>query len=395
MKPCTRTWQAEALEDGRLDEDDASSFERHAAGCAECEAELSSLRALRSEMLPVDVPRLSDLQRHAQRQEVLRRANGLTTRAPARRTWVIAATVAAAAAAGIAFGWPRMAAPPSRFEVVDVTHARWHAETDGATSRVNLSGGTALFQVEKVKPEARFLVQLPDGEIEVRGTRFVVDVQEGHTRSVVVTEGIVALRIGGGEALLRAGDRWPPSAPSATATGRAALPTSSVPSAGPTAEGATVGGNASESTVPGPSTVGSAAVAVADSASAWTAPDVRSATPAPAHASAAAAPRATDTTASPTVATSATAPAAPSPSARFAEAMSAFSAGDYGRADTLFVAFVREFPRDGRAEDATYLRVQCHVRMGDRAGAVLLARQYLAAFPRGLRRPEMERLAQP
>ena len=176
MKPCTRTWQAEALEDGRLDEDDVSSFERHAAGCAECEAELSSLRALRSEMLSVDVPRLSDLQRHAQRQEVLRRANGLTTRAPARRTWAIAATVAAAAAAGIAFGWPRMAPPPSRFEVVDVTHARWHAETDGATSRVNLSGGTALFQVEKLKPEARFLVQLPDGEIEVRGTRFVVDV---------------------------------------------------------------------------------------------------------------------------------------------------------------------------------------------------------------------------
>lgn len=393
MKPCTRTWQAEALEDGRLDEDDVSSFERHAAGCAECEAELSSLRALRSEMLSVDVPRLSDLQRHAQRQEVLRRANGLTTRAPARRTWAIAATVAAAAAAGIAFGWPRMAPPPSRFEVVDVTHARWHAETDGATSRVNLSGGTALFQVEKLKPEARFLVQLPDGEIEVRGTRFVVDVQDGHTRSVVVTEGIVALRIGGGEALLRAGDRWPPSAPSGAASS-AALPTSSVPTAGPAVEGATVGGNASESTVPSPST-GSPAVAVAASPSAWAAPDVRSAAVAPPRASAAVARGATDTTASPAVATSAAAPVAPSPSTRFAEAMSAFSAGDYGRADTLFVAFVREFPRDGRAEDATYLRVQCHVRMGDRAGAVLLARQYLAAFPRGLRRPEMERLAQP
>ena len=44
---CTRAWQAEALEDGRLSGAERASFERHAASCAECASELRALVRLR------------------------------------------------------------------------------------------------------------------------------------------------------------------------------------------------------------------------------------------------------------------------------------------------------------------------------------------------------------
>jgi TolA-binding protein len=73
--------------------------------------------------------------------------------------------------------------------------------------------------------------------------------------------------------------------------------------------------------------------------------------------------------------------------------MGAYTRGDYRRAEPLFAAFVREHPKDARAEDATFLRAEGLARSGDRDGAAAAARAYLAAFPRGLRRPEAERLA--
>jgi len=47
---CPRTWEAEALEDGRLDGGDRQSFERHLTTCAECRRELASLASVRSAM---------------------------------------------------------------------------------------------------------------------------------------------------------------------------------------------------------------------------------------------------------------------------------------------------------------------------------------------------------
>jgi TolA-binding protein len=80
--------------------------------------------------------------------------------------------------------------------------------------------------------------------------------------------------------------------------------------------------------------------------------------------------------------------------ARFAEAVAAFGAGDYGRADALFGTFARDFPTDSRAEDATFLRADARAKRGDKAGAAAGARLYLRAYPNGLRRPAAERLAE-
>lgn len=74
----------------------------------------------------------------------------------------------------------------------------------------------------------------------------------------------------------------------------------------------------------------------------------------------------------------------------FAVAMGAFNAGNFGRADHLFAAFVQHHPADSRAEDASFLRAVARQRRGDIAGAKVLARQYLQSYPGALRHEEAE-----
>jgi TolA-binding protein len=72
--------------------------------------------------------------------------------------------------------------------------------------------------------------------------------------------------------------------------------------------------------------------------------------------------------------------------------MSAFGAGDFGKAERLFAAFERAHPADARVEDATFLRAGARARRGDAAAAQAIARDYLHRYPNGLRRAEAERL---
>jgi hypothetical protein len=118
--------------------------------------------------------------------------------------------------------------------------------------RFSLSGGQLQAQVAKLGAGERFVVGMPEGEVEVRGTRFRVVVTtpapgcgSAATRSTVaVDEGTVAVRAAGKELLLRPGESWaspcpeaatgsaPPAAPSAPGTEAAASP--STPSLTPT-----------------------------------------------------------------------------------------------------------------------------------------------------------------
>ena len=84
---------------------------------------------------------------------------------------------------------------------------------------------------------------------------------------------------------------------------------------------------------------------------------------------------------------------APAPTSPFTLAMSAFNAGDYGRADELFAAFERVHPKDSRVEDALFLRAVARARRGDDSGARLIALEYLKRFPNGLRKADAERLS--
>lgn len=320
---CKRSWEVEALEDGRLRDKDRESLERHFETCADCTRLRSRLRELRTLLEALPSASATDLEHRRARSALLARANGaiLGVGAATRRRPTLALVVLTSAAilavVVVVFGWRKVTRGPTTtataatapaaaaplFEVADVDHADFASERSAGVSRVTLRSGSAAFHVEHVTPGARFLVAVPDGEVEVRGTRFVVDVAEGRTRSVVVTEGVVAVRVKGFDGILTAGERWP-----------AAAATADVPSR------------------------------------VLSAPRQR-------------------------------------------RAMTSFSAGDYGEADRAFVAFVRDFPADSRAEDAMFLVADARARRGDPTGAREAARAYLRRFPNGLRAPAAERLA--
>jgi ferric-dicitrate binding protein FerR (iron transport regulator) len=370
-------WEAEAIEDGRLVDADRASYERHAAGCAECKRELAALADVRATMMAAPEPARTPLQRRAERAAILRRANGDYVHAGAPRAFgrlafalavpllVVLFVVGRGAlgrkrlevSLGQAAGW---GAPTPSFEVVDARGAQWSSAIEGHVARVSLRAGVASFHVEHVAPGKRFLLALPDGELEVHGTRFLVDVQAGATRSVEVTEGLVALRLGGApQRFLRAGEHW--SADGTTsATSAAPLGTVATPAPPPRNDATAAGGTSAPLTGTTPGTT----------------------------------PGRTGGTASAANASASVRPAL-SASDRYAEAIGAYRVGAYAKADALFAAFVRDFPGDPSCEDASFLRAVCHQRIGDSAGAASLARAYLARYPSGLRRPEAERIAAP
>jgi FecR protein len=220
-----------------------------------------------------------------------------------------------------------LASAPPVFEVTDVAAGRWAATTEGSHVRIRLSAGTASFSIHHLTPEQSFVVELPDGEVEVRGTRFLLDVIGDRTRRLQVFEGLVTLRpTGAHERLVAGGETWEPEA--ASPVREPALPPLRPTSA----------------------------------------PGVHPRPPTPAASSEADA------------------------AARFDDAVADFKAGRYAKADESFRTFLKDFPSDSRCEDAAYLRAVGRSRAGDTAGAAALADQYLARFPRGLRRIESERL---
>ena len=385
---CDRMWQVEALDDGRLEPKDRASFERHVPNCAACSTELLRLRELGQIMSEASTAERTDLERRRARIALLGAANQrvVERQAPSRRVWMwaLAAALPLLGLSGAALAHYSLGRAASGFEVVNVAQADWSANKSGTTSRVTLRAGVASFHVEHVSAGARFLVVLPDGEIEVRGTRFVVDVASGQTRSVRVTEGVVALRVGGSEHVLHPGEHWQRGSGAASALPAAAA-APPIEHQVPVPIGAAFGPTDSGSAEP------SIKVPAAPMASNLRPTASRVASLGSKASAVAAGLTPTRTRDEPTAGVG---PALVSAGARFAEAVAAFGAGDYGRADALFGAFARDFSTDSRAEDATFLRADARARRGDKAGAAAGARAYLRAYPNGLRRPAAERLTE-
>jgi ferric-dicitrate binding protein FerR (iron transport regulator) len=365
---CARAWQAEALEDGRLSGAERASFERHAASCAECASELRALMRLRqsAERLPASTP--TPLERRRQRQALLRRASELQQRAPVQprrrrfAAFVLSGALMAAVCIGFGLGALRsgseasavLAAPTYRLDASP--GASWQTIEEGAALRLRLGSGSFMLEVDKLTAVQRFVLELPDGELEVIGTHFGVRVEPEGTRRVEVTEGRVALRLRDALPMsLGAGESWTAEREAARAAAPPSVPAAELPS------------------TPAP------AAAV---------PNERS----PARARQTALPetkRGLEPPSGEQAATSGT------HNDDFARAVAAFGAGDYGQAERLFQDFERRHPEDARQEDSTFLRAVARARRGDAAGARATARQYLERYPNGLRAPEAERLARP
>lgn len=413
---CPRTWMAEAIEDGRLGELERVSFERHAAICNDCTRAATELAHLRDVVRQLPVPGISDIERHHQRAQLIERAYRRIVSAEGRIRFqrLMAAGTLVAVLAGIVWlGWPRptvfqpglaekgndeAALGPPIYEVTALQKGDWTREETGNVARVRLVHGSAEFHVHPLRAGQRFLVDLPDGEIEVRGTRFVVAVNATETRYVVVTEGKVVLRRqGDGERLLLAGERWDHLRASPQASDR-------LPKSGVTAnrEAKAMGSQH------GYHTVGALSVPRATAHPAQTVALVpngeRRPLPSPpklrgdprSGASVAVFPDSTPPTPTSLDAKAKQAALADRPPISadlFARGIAAFRGGRYADADRLLQTFQSERPSDPRTEDAAFLRAVSRSRMGDVRGAAVLARDYLRQFPRGLRRPEAESLS--
>lgn len=368
---CAQAWQAEAVEDGRLSGAERESFERHAATCEDCRRErlvLAELRA-RAGGLPLSEP--APLERRRQRQLLLRRASELGQRSgePFRRGPVLALALLAAGVGLFVLSRsadaPRppvatVAAPAPTYRLSATSSTRWRIVDAGAALRLRLDIGDVELQVDELSAGQRFVLELPDGEIEVVGTRFRAVASALGTEQVRVSEGRVALRLARRAPLsLAAGESWE-RATEEKAAGREVKP--GAPDAGARA--------------PSP-----AAAAAARSASGV--PRAR-----PSKPSAGSQPRPSSSA----VADGAESGQRRGAGADFAQAMAAFDAGDYGRAESVFVGFERRHPLDARCEDAMFLRAVARARRGDAAGASTIAREYLERYPRGLRVHEAKQL---
>lgn len=215
-KTCNRVSEALA----RLQVWGDAALLEHAKSCEICTAELATLKKRREfrDAFPV----LSSIADEAPRTQPSAATDDARSRAARRRHLLV--MIAAVVAIVLFIGRNRvLRAPPAplegdgspatgppRYRIFNLANAVFESKVDGATVHSSLSRGTAAFQVDRLAPDQRFLLTLPDGDLDVRGTRFVVTVEAGKTQLVDVSDGKVALRINGrAEVVLSAGDRWP------------------------------------------------------------------------------------------------------------------------------------------------------------------------------------------
>jgi hypothetical protein len=355
---CSRSWQAEAAEDRRLSESDRASFERHLPTCTVCTRAVRELVELRRLGARTEAPTNPPLDQRRARNELLRRANELTLGSSRPRPWRVLALAAAiaCAAAGVFLGLrPSGPAAPEAvfpkdepsYDLVASKGAEWEAVERGPKLKLAIRRGRFDLSVRRLSEAQRFVLVLPDGELEVQGTRFVVEVDGTRTLGVDVEEGRVALRVrerGGSLMLLGAGERFAASS----------LP---APTTAPT---------------PPPADAASAAPLVPHAPAKET---LRPAAP-------------------PTGGTERDLAKDAERGADFARAMSAFSSGNFGEAEKRFQAFAARYPTDPRAEDATFLTAVASARRGNHENARILAKRYLSRYPSGLRRREAERMTE-
>jgi ferric-dicitrate binding protein FerR (iron transport regulator) len=340
LTPCDRDWEAAAHREGQLGPKDVESFERHCRTCSACAEGLARDERLGAlgRALPVDEP--GELALKRLRARVLRDiTTGSSSRSPfsSRRVLLVSLlgaallTVAAIVRLSSIVGWGApMNAPAARSPallagaVAPAEGAVWTQTRSGGVERIELEAGTLRVHVRPQSPSERFLVLLPDGEIEVRGTTFDVIAHDGTTRHVGVDEGTVVLRLRGvPELSLGPGARWeaqassPADPPAAAVVDAASAPPATIPRRAPA--GARDGD---------------------DGASVYVG------------------------------------------------AVRSLREGRYDAAAAAFHAFALAYPRATEAEDASFLEALSLARAGRIDAADLAAERHLESFPRSFHRRE-------
>ena len=199
---------------------DAALLE-HAKGCEICAAQLVVLKKRREfrDAFPV-LSSIADESRPARQPEPAH--DDARARAARRRHLLVMIT--AVVAIVLFIGRNRVFQPPQapvagdeaaegppRFRIFNLSNALFESKVEGSTVRASMTRGVAAFQIGPLAKNQRFFLTLPDGDLEVRGTRFVVTVAAEKTQGIDVNDGTVVLRLKGqAEVVLSAGERWPP-----------------------------------------------------------------------------------------------------------------------------------------------------------------------------------------
>ncbi|MGC4092761.1 MAG: FecR domain-containing protein [Polyangiaceae bacterium] len=341
---CPRSFEVEALRDGRLSGAERSHFERHLATCPACTREAEAFAELARSLERSYPLERDELLLRRQRTRLLADFDRSVTQPEPTRTLQRRALlgVAAVAVAAGALLWLRSKPSPAHgteraaVEIRADEAARWTRRTGAERDVITLDAGSLHVRVRHDAARPPLLVLLPDGELEDTGTTFSVHVEGGRTRHVAVEEGSVVLRLRGGAPVgVGAGQAW--TAPANSSPAPSAPPLEPPPSA--------------------------------------------------AEPSATSAPRAEPS------GRGAASPLSDA-SSEFRAAMTAFNSGRKQEAAGQFARFVEQHPSDQRAEDAAYLRVLALHAAGDVIAARGAASYYLRRYPSGFRRTEVERLAQ-
>ena len=220
---CHRSWEVEAVRDGRLTGDAQALFESHVASCGSCAEETSSLEDLARGLAAIGDPGADDVSLRRLRNRVLEAVDAEQTgrsrmRVPGRVA--AAAGVAAVALLLLAFvswrsGGPTVPAPAARVvaattvDVVAEAGTRYTRSVEGDVERFDLVEGTLHLRVRRPAGGRRVVVKVPDGEIEDVGTEFDVVVADGRTERIEVEEGRVLVTLDRAQAIsLTAGHTW-------------------------------------------------------------------------------------------------------------------------------------------------------------------------------------------
>lgn len=224
MVKCDRTWEVDAMREGRLSASDAESFRPHMRTCRVCRDRFDQDERLKALGETIEAPEPDEVALRRMRTRILKGANGPLAQRSSARWMVLAAALLSIAAVSVWWlGHARTTVPVAATESFAGTitgEGLYERTRDADVERVTLRNGRIEVRVRHLVVGERFLIALPDGELEVRGTTFEVVVDGGATQRVSVTEGWVALRLtDAAEVELRAGQSWartpttPPSAP--------------------------------------------------------------------------------------------------------------------------------------------------------------------------------------
>jgi FecR-like protein len=346
LAPCPRFFEVEAMRDGRLAGAELTTFARHMTTCAECAREVRALEALAESVRAGTDERASsnELRMWRERTRLLAAFDG-TLLVPENwfraRRLLLPVTITAVIAGLLVISRTRVEPRDVRPVSADIrpeAHTVWTETIDGDRKKVVLTRGALRIHVDHSAGQGRFLVALPDGELEDRGTTFTVSAEDGHTTRVAVEEGSVVLRLRDRSSMtIRAGEAW--------------IRETHIVSAEPT-----------------PPLVAAPA-------------ELRQTSPRP---------RAAVSSPPPSPAADS---AVKDPTGDFRAAMSLLDAGANRRAAAGFAGFVEAHPRDPRAEDAAYLLVIAFQRSGSDDDARRAAQDYLKRYPAGFRRAEVEKLS--